>query len=74
MNNTQSAYLARILSSKHPHLNPTADCSCYKMENASHYDFIAYGLGWWMGQAETKQDEINELKAELARIKAEKVS
>lgn len=74
MNNNTSSNLARILSSKHPQLNPNKDCHCFTMDASDHYSIIAYGLGWWKCQAELKQDEINDLKAELARLKAEMVS
>jgi hypothetical protein len=74
MNNNTSSSLTRIFSTKHPQLNPTKGCHCFTMDASDHYGFIAYGLGWWMSQAELKQDEINDLKAELARLKGEKVS
>lgn len=69
MNNTASTNLARILSNKFPVLNPTEDCYCYEIANRGDQDgVINYGLGWWMGQAETKQDEVNSLKAEVERL------
>lgn len=68
MNNTEN--LNRILSKKFPELNPTEDCHCFKLANEGDTDgVINYGLGWWMGQAEEKQAEVNRLKAELEALK-----
>lgn len=67
MNNTEN--LARILSKKFPELNPTEDCYCYKIANDGDIDgVINYGLGWWLSQSETKQAEVDRLKAEVERL------
>lgn len=69
MNNTASTNLARILSTKFPELNPKEDCHCYAIANKGDWDGVVYyGLGWWMSQAENRQDEVNRLKAEVERL------
>lgn len=70
MNNTASTNLARIFSNKFPELNPKEDCYCYEIaKNGDWEGVINYGLGWWMGQAEDRQAEVNRLKAELEALK-----
>ena len=69
MNNTASEKLVRILSNKSPELNPKEGCYCYDLAERNDLEGIVnYGLGWWMGQAEDKQDEVNRLKAEVERL------
>lgn len=68
MNNTEN--INRILSKKFPELNPTEDCYCFEIaQNGDINGVINYGLGWWQGQAETKQDEVNRLQAEVERLR-----
>jgi hypothetical protein len=70
MNNTASQKLVRILSNKFPELNPKDGCYCYDLAERNDLDGIVdYGLGWWMGQAEDRQAEVNRLKAELEALK-----
>lgn len=69
MNNTASQKLVRILSTKFSELNPKEDCYCFDLAERNDLDGIVnYGLGWWMGQAEDKQAEVNRLKAEVERL------
>ena len=67
MNNSEN--IARILSTKCPELNPAKDCYCFKLANDGDIDGVVnYGLGWWQSQAESKQAEVNRLKAEVERL------
>ncbi len=60
----------RILSTKFPELNPTKDCFCYQLAKDGNEDGVTfYGLGWWQSQAESKQAEVNRLKAEVERLR-----
>ena len=67
-------HLDRIFSTKHPHLNPPVGTYCYDLPKDDYSGITAYGLGWWMAQAEGKQDEVEALKAEIEALKALVVS